>query len=121
MVRRGSTVRVRQRALQKRRTSALLHGALTFRMRSSTVELAWTITKPIEDSPKDRRNAGLDPGRLGKHAVAALGAVGADGDELEPFVACFEGANGRRADADDVPLPELVHGIVQPDTARSAD
>src|SRR5438093_5033617 len=70
---------------------------------------------------QDRRNAGLDPGRLGKHAVAALGAVGAHGDELEPFVACFERANSRRADADDVPLPEVMHGVVQSDTARSAD
>ena len=52
-----------------------------------SLELAWTITKPIEDSLKTGENAGLDPGRLGKHAVAALGAVGADGDELEPFVA----------------------------------
>src|SRR5207244_11251816 len=70
---------------------------------------------------QDRRNAGLDPGRLGKHAVAALGAVGAHGDELEPFVACFERANSRRTDADDVPLPEVMQGVVQPDTARSAD
>src|SRR5581483_1170935 len=32
----------------------------------------------------------------------------------------FEGANDRRADADDVPLPKLVDSVVQADTARPA-
>src|SRR6266516_5323587 len=65
--------------------------------------------------------ASVDPrgGRL--DAVAAFGPVGADSDERETVLACFDRANGLRTNPDDVPLTELVHLVVEPDPARATD
>jgi hypothetical protein len=59
------------------------------------------------------------PGRVRRHAVAALGLGTADRDHLEPVRAGFEATDDRRRDANDVPRPELAHLVVEADAAAA--
>jgi hypothetical protein len=54
-------------------------------------------------------------------AVAALGPVGADGDELEAVGAALEAAHDRRSDPDAAPALEIDHLVVEGDPAGAAD
>src|SRR6185312_8194308 len=63
----------------------------------------------------------LRPEVLDHHAVAALGAVGADRDDLEPLRPCPEAADDVGRDAHHVPLAQVVHLVVEPNLAGSAD
>src|ERR671937_1620603 len=92
MVRRGSPVRVRKRALQKRRTSG-----------------------------RFRRRYSVDPGWVYEDAVAAVWAIGADGDQLEAVVSGFECPHRCGVDANDIPAAELADLVVESDLSGAAD
>ena len=52
---------------------------------------------------------------------APPGPVRPDCEEFETAVSRLDGADGLRADADDVPLAKLVDLVVKPDSARPVD
>src|SRR5436305_12613065 len=87
MVRRGSTVRVRQRALL----------------------------------PGSARRCSVDPGWVYEDAVAAVWAIGADGDQLEAVVSGFERPHRCGVDANDIPAAELADLVVESDLSGAAD
>jgi hypothetical protein len=57
----------------------------------------------------------VDPGCRVLDAVSAFGPVRPDCEEFETAVSRLDGADGLRADADDVPLAKLVDLVVKPD------
>ena len=56
-----------------------------------------------------------------RHAVAALGPVGADGDDLQPVRASLERAHDLRGHAHDVPLAKLDDAVVELHPPRARD
>src|SRR3954471_5705511 len=67
------------------------------------------------------RDRSVGPEVLHELAVAALGPVGADRDDLKALRAALEGAHDRRRDAHDVPALEVDHLVVEAHAAGSAD
>jgi hypothetical protein len=52
---------------------------------------------------RERTPRSVDPGWVYKDAVAAVWAIGADGDQLEAVVSGFEGPHGCGVDANNIP------------------
>src|SRR4029077_10352497 len=52
-------------------------------------------------------------------AVVRLAEGRAEGDQRDPVGACLEVAHYARADPEDVPLPQIVHIVVEFDPARA--
>src|SRR5439155_1258692 len=63
----------------------------------------------------------LGPEVRGRHAVAALGPIGADRDHLEAVGARLERADDLRREADDVPPAQLDDLVVELDPAGAVD
>ena len=63
----------------------------------------------------------VDPGWVDEDAVAALGAIGADSDQLEAVVAGLEGPHRFGINANNVPAAERADLVVEPDVAGAAD
>jgi hypothetical protein len=61
------------------------------------------------------------PGDGGHHAVAVLWPGAADGDDVKPVGACFEGAHDRGCDAHHVPQPEIEHLVIEKYSPGSGD
>src|SRR4051795_2085308 len=64
---------------------------------------------------------GVGPGRLGADAVALFWLRSADGEQLEAVWPGLEGAHDRGRDADDVPLRDVAHLVVEAHAARAGD
>ncbi len=54
-------------------------------------------------------------------AVAAVWAIGADGDQLEAVVSGFEGPHRCGVDANNIPAAEVADLVVESDLAGAAD
>jgi hypothetical protein len=67
------------------------------------------------------RTRSFDPGWVDEYAVAALGTIGADCDQLETLVAGLEGPHRFGADANNVPAAERADLVVEPDVAGATD
>ena len=67
------------------------------------------------------RRSALVPEVLDHLAVAALGAVGADRDDLEPLGAALEPARDSGRDADHIPRAQVDDLVVELDLPRAAD
>src|SRR5690242_12941176 len=65
--------------------------------------------------------ASVDPGRVYEDAVAAVRAIGADGDQLEAVVSGFERPHRCGVDANDIPAAELADLVVESDLSGAAD
>jgi hypothetical protein len=63
----------------------------------------------------------VDPGRVHEDAVAAVWAIGADGDQLEAVASGFERSHRRGVDAKDIPAAELADLVVESDVSRASD
>src|SRR5512140_2980413 len=70
---------------------------------------------------RERTPRSVDPGWVYQDAVAAVWAIGADGDQLEAVVPGFERPHRCGADANDIPAAELADLVVEPDSAGAAD
>ena len=71
--------------------------------------------------PGSARRCSVDPGWVYEDAVAAVWAIGADGDQLEAVVSGFEGPHRCGVDANDVPAAELADLVVESDLSGAAD
>ena len=71
--------------------------------------------------PGSARRCSVDPGWVYEDAVAAVWAIGADGDQLEAVVAGFECPHRCGVDANDVPAAELADLVVESDLSGAAD
>src|SRR5437764_2844763 len=71
--------------------------------------------------PGRARRCSVDPGWIHEDAVAAVWAIGADGDQLEAVVSGFERPHRRGIDANDIPAAELADLAVEPDLSGAAD
>jgi len=61
------------------------------------------------------------PGDVDLDAVALLGPIGADRDQLEAIASGLQGADNRRAHANHVPWPQVVDFAVEQYPARASD
>src|SRR6266567_9212838 len=63
----------------------------------------------------------VDPGWVDEDAVAAVWAIGADGDQLEAVIPGFERPHRCGVDANDIPAAELADLVVESDLSGAAD
>src|SRR5438552_5885247 len=71
--------------------------------------------------PGSARRCSVDPGWVYEDAVAAVWAIGADGDQLEAVVSGFERPHRCGVDANDIPAAELADLVVESDLSGAAD
>src|SRR5437764_15443097 len=71
--------------------------------------------------PGSARRCSVDPGWVHEDDVAAVWAIGADGDQLEAVVSGFERPHRRGVDANDIPAAELADLVVESDLSGAAD
>src|SRR5947208_16628836 len=71
--------------------------------------------------PGSARRCSVDPGWVYEDAVAAVWAIGADGDQLEAVIPGFEGSHRCGFDANNIPAAELADFVVEPDLAGATD
>src|ERR671934_657256 len=71
--------------------------------------------------PGSARRCSVDPGRVYEDAVAAVWAIGADGDQLEAVVSGLERPHRCGVDANDIPATELADLVVESDLSGAAD
>src|SRR5207253_2097928 len=71
--------------------------------------------------PGSARRCSVDPGWVYEDAVAAVWAIGADGDQLEAVVSGFERPHCCGVDANDIPAAELADLVVESDLSGAAD
>ena len=70
---------------------------------------------------RERTPRSVDPGCGREDAVAAVWAIGADGNQLKAVVSGFEGPHRCGVDANNIPAAELVDLVVESDPAGAAD
>src|SRR5690349_22227393 len=93
----------------------------------------WLVRRPprnrerVDDAEReskadqDDRRCSVDPGWVDEDAVAAVWAIGADGDQLEAVVSGFERPHRCGVDANDIPAAELADLVVESDLSGAAD
>ena len=75
----------------------------------------------LEVVRRSRTRGSVDPGWVYEDAVAAVWAIGADGDQLEAVVSGLERPHRCGVDANDIPAAELADLVVEPDLSGAAD
>src|SRR5919201_5476656 len=70
--------------------------------------------------PGSGRRCSVDPGWVYQDGVAAVGTIGADGDQLEAVVSGFERPHRCGVDANDIPAAELADLVVESDVSGAA-
>ena len=71
--------------------------------------------------PGAQRRCSVDPGWVYEDAIAAVWAVGADGDQLEAVVSGLERPHRCGVDANEIPAAELTDLVVESDLSGAAD
>ena len=71
--------------------------------------------------PAGHARCSVDPGWVYEDAVAAVWAIGADGDQLEAVVSGLERPHRCGVDAHDIPAAELADLVVESDLSGAAD